>query len=186
MSTRQKPRPPKETIKEIVVVEGRSDTHKLKKLFDVETIETNGSDLTERKLSLIEKAALARGVILFLDPDHQGDRIRKKIASRLAAYKECFVRRSDFAPGAKKTGIAEASDAAIARALGDCVSNDAAKASLGWNEYLSFGLGTKAKRLAVCDALNIAYCNHKQLFRKLNLMGINKERLGAIVDGRTE
>ena len=39
-------------IKEVVVVEGKTDTATLKQLFDVDTIETSGSGINEDILSL--------------------------------------------------------------------------------------------------------------------------------------
>lgn len=40
----------KPTIKQVVVVEGKTDTNHLKKLFNVNTIETNGSALNKKPL----------------------------------------------------------------------------------------------------------------------------------------
>ena len=56
-------------IKEVVVVEGKTDTATLKQLFDVDTIETSGSGINEDILSLIKTAAQTRGVIVLTDPD---------------------------------------------------------------------------------------------------------------------
>ena len=41
-------------IKEVVVVEGKTDQTTLKQLFDVDTIETSGSGINEDILSLIK------------------------------------------------------------------------------------------------------------------------------------
>ena len=57
-------------IKEVVVVEGKTDTATLKQLFDVDTIETSGSGINEDILSLIKTAAKTRGVIVLTDPDY--------------------------------------------------------------------------------------------------------------------
>ena len=57
-------------IKEVVVVEGKTDTATLKQLFDVDTIETSGSGINEDILSLIKTAASTRGVIVLTDPDY--------------------------------------------------------------------------------------------------------------------
>ena len=39
-------------IKEIIVVEGRDDTNRVKEAIDCDTFETNGSALTKKKISL--------------------------------------------------------------------------------------------------------------------------------------
>ena len=81
-------------IKEVVVVEGKTDTTHLKRLFDVQTIETNGSAINKKTMSLISQAAKNVGVILLLDPDSTGELIRKKIASNLTEYKQAFIKQN--------------------------------------------------------------------------------------------
>ncbi len=71
----------KKTIQEVIVVEGRDDTKRLREVFpDVDTIETRGSAINDE---IVEKIALAqekRGVIVFTDPDFHGEKIRKIIS----------------------------------------------------------------------------------------------------------
>ncbi len=43
-------------IKEIIVVEGKTDTALLKELFEVETIETHGLALDDKTLNLIKRS----------------------------------------------------------------------------------------------------------------------------------
>ena len=45
-------------IKEIVIVEGKTDTQLLKELYDVDTIETHGLALNDKTLELIKEASL--------------------------------------------------------------------------------------------------------------------------------
>ena len=42
-------------IKEVIVVEGKTDTQVLKSLFDVDTIETHGSAIDDHVISLIKE-----------------------------------------------------------------------------------------------------------------------------------
>ena len=63
-------------IRELIVVEGKNDTKRLKSFFDVDTIETHGMGLGKETIELIRKANEKRGVILFLDPDTPGEKIR--------------------------------------------------------------------------------------------------------------
>jgi ribonuclease M5 len=81
----------KQKIKQVIVVEGKTDTNHLKKLFDVDTIETNGSAISKSTLNLIKQVAKTKGVILFLDPDYTGNLIRKKIAQHLEQFDEAFI-----------------------------------------------------------------------------------------------
>ena len=63
----------KEKIEEVIVVEGKDDTKRLKEVFDVDTIETRGSAIDESILEQIEHAQETRGVIVFTDPDFSGE-----------------------------------------------------------------------------------------------------------------
>ena len=67
----------KKIIKEIIVVEGKNDTNQLKKYFNVETIETKGLGINKKTIDLIRNINDKRGVILLLDPDTPGEKIRK-------------------------------------------------------------------------------------------------------------
>jgi len=86
----------KKTINEIVVVEGKTDSVKLQQLFNVDTIITNGSAINKETISLIKQLALGRGVILFLDPDGPGEKIRKTIVNAVGETKQCFLKKSDI------------------------------------------------------------------------------------------
>ena len=66
-------------IKEIIVVEGKTDTALLKELFEVETIETHGLALDDKTLNLIKEASKSRGIIVLTDPDFPGKKIRDQI-----------------------------------------------------------------------------------------------------------
>lgn len=172
----------KKFIKEIVVVEGKSDTQKLQKLFNVQTIETNGSSLTDKTINLIKAANDKNGVILFLDPDYQGKKIRNKISQFLENFKECYISKNDMQKNSNKIGIAEANDEAIINALKNYIcKNKINQKTIDWFDYLEFNLNTKEKRLAISNHLGIDYFNHKQLFNQLNLMGITKKDLGKII-----
>lgn len=173
----------KKFIKETVVVEGKTDTQKLQKLFYVKTIETNGSALTDRTINLIKAANAKNGVILFLDPDYQGKKIRNKIAQFLDSFKECYISKNDMQKSSSKIGIAEANDLAIINAFKKYISKTKSnEQSMQWTDYLKFNLNTKQKRLVVSNYLGIDYFNHKQLFNQLNLMGITKKDLERIIN----
>ena len=108
-------------IKEIIVVEGKSDTALLKELFEVDTIETHGLALDKKTLELIKEANKTRGVIVLTDPDFPGKKIRDQIQAVVPNCKHAFVSKKD-ATGKKKLGIAEANKEAVVLALENMVS----------------------------------------------------------------
>ncbi|MCC9080521.1 ribonuclease M5 [Enterococcus faecium] len=79
-------------IQEIIVVEGKDDTRRLREVVDADTIETIGSAINEEILMQIEHAQETRGVIVFTDPDFSGEKIRKIIMEAVPQAKHAFCR----------------------------------------------------------------------------------------------
>ena len=161
-------------IKEIIVVEGKTDTALLKELFEVETIETHGLALDDKTLNLIKEASKSRGIIVLTDPDFPGKKIRDQIQKVVPNCKHAFVSKKD-ATGKKKLGIAEAKKGAVIEALENVVNFDVNQQSITWKEFIDLDImGNKKKRLLVYDMFNLGYGNVKTLFKRLNMVGIKK------------
>ena len=63
----------KKQFNAVIIVEGRDDTKRLKQFFPgIETIETNGSEVSEQTLAEIKKLSQTREIIIFTDPDYNG------------------------------------------------------------------------------------------------------------------
>lgn len=164
-------------IKEIVVVEGKTDTALLKELFEVDTIETHGLALDEKTLGLIKEASKNRGIIILTDPDYPGKKIRDQIQAVVPNCKHAFVSKKD-ATGKKKLGIAEAKKEAVVAALENMVNFDVNKQSITWPEFINLDIiGNKQKRLLVYELFNLGYGNVKTLFKRLNMVGITKDEI---------
>ena len=173
-------------IKEIIVVEGKSDTALLKELFEVDTIETHGLALDKKTLELIKEANKTRGVIVLTDPDFPGKKIRDQIQTVVPNCKHAFVSRKD-ATGKKKLGIAEANKEAVVLALENMVSFDVDNQSITWHEFIDLDIiGNKQRRLLVYDLFNLGYGNVKTLFKRLNMVGISKEDVLKKLDEHKE
>ncbi len=162
-------------IKEVIVVEGKSDTALLKSVLDVDTIETNGSRMSEKTLSLIKEAQRTRGIIVLTDPDYPGMRIRHMIEAAVPECKHAFIDKKDAIKHGK-LGVAETSVEIVLKALEDVVSFEKQKESLTWQEFLDLDIiGHKQKRLEIYRAFHLGYGNVKTLFKRLNMLGITKE-----------
>ncbi|MDE6473002.1 MAG: ribonuclease M5 [Ureaplasma sp.] len=168
----------------VIVVEGNTDKSRLNKLLDnPQIITTNGSDLNQQTLSLIKNISKSKKIILFLDPDYMGEKIRKKIADVLENnYYHCFVKKTDMKKDAVKIGIAEATDEAILEALKNMIAFNKTDNSLTLQEYNSLNLNSVKKRLFICDYYKISYCNNKQLFKRLNMMNLSIDNLKEVMD----
>ena len=173
-------------IKEIIVVEGKSDTALLKELFEVDTIETHGLALDKKTLELIKEANKTRGAIVLTDPDFPGKKIRDQIQAVVPNCKHAFVSKKD-ATGKKKLGIAEANKEAVVLALENVVSFDVDNQSITWHEFIDLDIiGNKQRRLLVYNLFNLGYGNVKTLFKRLNMVGISKEDVLKKLDEHKE
>ena len=168
-------------IKEVIVVEGKNDTKRLKSFFDVETIETHGLGLSKETISYIKEVNEKRGVILLLDPDSPGEKIRKKINDSIPGLKNAFLLKED-ARTSKKVGVEHASYEVLNDALENIVSYDNNKKNnLTMADLYSLGLMGKSdsvnKRYLVSKKFHIGKCNAKTMLKRLNLLNVTMDEV---------
>lgn len=171
-------------MKEIVVVEGRDDTRRLKEIFkDIDTIETNGSAIDEETLQLIEKAHAHRGVIVLTDPDFPGEKIRKTITQRIPTVKHAFITVSEASPKHKGSlGVEHAKKEAIMRAFEQVKSvqddtqglSDITKSFLTQMGLIG-GAQSSMLRDKLSEKLGIGHVNGKQLEKRLKMFGLTQQ-----------
>ena len=94
----------KRKIAEVIVVEGKDDTANLKRYYEVDTYETRGSAINQDDLERIATLQELRGVIVFTDPDYNGERIRKIIMQEIPQAKHAFLNRGEAVPKSKTKG----------------------------------------------------------------------------------
>lgn len=105
-------------IKEIIVVEGRDDTARIKLAVDADTIETNGSAIDDHVIDQIRLAQKTRGVIILTDPDFPGEKIRKTISEAVPGCKHAFLPKHLAKPKNKRgIGVEHASVESIRACL---------------------------------------------------------------------
>lgn len=171
-------------IQEVIVVEGKNDTRRLQSFFDVDTFETDGLALNKEKIELIRKLNEKRGVILFLDPDSPGEKIRQRLNSEIAGLKNAFV-ISKEARTSKKVGIEHASKEVLEEALNNLITYGNCKDSLTKEEFYELGLGGEAdsavKRAKVAKAFHLGECNGKTMFKRINMLGISYNDIKEIL-----
>ncbi|MFC4410268.1 ribonuclease M5 [Chungangia koreensis] len=167
-------------IKEIIVVEGKSDTVAIKRAVQADTIETNGSAISEETLRRISHAAQKRGVIVFTDPDYPGRRIRAIIEEHVPGVKHAFLPKDKtISENGKKVGIEHAADEDIRHALEHVYTPGKGNAT---GDSIPLAVLIEAKLIGHVDArkrreqlgelLNIGYTNGKQLQKRLSMFQI--------------
>lgn len=168
-------------IKEIIVVEGKSDTIAIKRAVDADTIETNGSEISDSTIEQIQLAQERRGVIVFTDPDYPGERIRRIIRDHVPGCRHAFLPKAEAtAVNNRGVGIEHASDASIRQALKDVREQlEDQEEIISQQDLVNAGLiggsNAKARRERLGVLLKIGYSNGKQLHQKLKMFQITKE-----------
>ena len=172
-------------IKEIIVVEGINDTKRLRSFFDVETIETHGLGLSKETIELIRELNKTRGVILFLDPDHPGEKIRNTLNSKIPGLKNAFVMKED-ARTKKKVGIEHASKEVLEEALNNLITYTELNDSISEEEYYSLGLkgnrDSDRKREIVAKYFHTGKANAKTLYKRLNMLGVTYDDIVRVIN----
>ena len=170
-------------IKEIIVVEGKADTVKLKRAVDADTIETNGSEISEVTLMRIRVGQKRRGIIVLTDPDYPGERIRRIISANVPGCKHAFLSKDEAkAKDGKGIGVEHASIEAIQKALSE-VKEDVPDEGeqIPWNTLVLEGLigggNARTLRKRLGQKLGIGYMNGKQLYKRLRMFQITPREL---------
>ncbi|ANZ57352.1 ribonuclease M5 [Fructilactobacillus lindneri] len=168
-------------IKEVLVVEGKSDTERIQRAVDADTIETRGSAISDETLALIDQLAQTRGVIVFTDPDFSGEKIRRIIADEIPEAKHAFLNKHDAVPDTPRgsLGVEHASPQAIREALKEVYTeSDTNPEIITKQELIDANLvgshDAKERRLKLGELLHLGYVNAKQLQRRLRMFGITK------------
>lgn len=170
-------------VKEFIVVEGKHDTVKIQEAVDADTIETNGSALSSETIEIIRHANKQRGVIVFTDPDYQGERIRHLINQAIPNCKHAFLPKEQTIPKSKmkkSVGIEHASVDDIRHALEHVHTLMPNNDVIIKREDLLFygligGLRAKSRRKSLGKKLLIGEMNAKQLLKRLNQFQISRE-----------
>jgi ribonuclease M5 len=172
-------------IRELIVVEGRDDTAAIKRAVKADTIETGGSAIHERTIDKIRLAQQKRGVIIFTDPDYQGERIRRIISRSVPGCKHAFITREDGTRNGD-IGVENASPEAIIRALEQVRTEmDETKGEITADDLRACGLtsgpGAKERRIRLGELLGIGYANAKQMLQRLNAFQVSREEFEAAI-----
>ena len=173
----------KRKIPEVIVVEGKDDTANLRRFYEVDTYETRGSAIDQDDLERIATLQELRGVIVFTDPDYNGERIRKIIMQEVPQAKHAFLNRGEAVPKSKtkgrSLGVEHASFEDLEKALAGLVGSyedehffDITKSDL-MRLGLLMGSDSRKRREYLGEALRIGYCNGKQLLKRLELFGVS-------------
>lgn len=169
-------------IKEVIVVEGKADRNKILQAVKADTIETNGSAISKETLKQIKHAQEKRGVIIFTDPDFQGERIRHIIDQAIPGCKHAFLTKEQAKSSkkGKSLGIEHARVGTIQQALKQVYElQESPSPIFKKSDLVRLGLlaGSQARRRRhrLGEILHIGHTNGKQLLHRLTMFKITEE-----------
>ena len=174
-------------IREILVVEGKSDKQFLETFLKADILTCNGSAIDGFDKEYLVELSKTRGVIILTDPDYPGEKIRKEVSSYLPVCKHAFVRKENSIKK-HKVGVAEASKEEVLRALEQVVTFDeTSKGNLSETDLFLLnisGPNSSKNKEKIIDQFHIGYCNSKTLLKRLNLLKVSKEVLEKIINDK--
>jgi len=172
-------------IKELIVVEGKTDLIFLKSFLEADIVITNGSEISQNTLDFIKEANKKQGVIILTDPDYPGLRIRNIISEYIGDCKHAYIEKNKAIKG-KKVGIAETKKEDIIKALKNVVtykkenSNNIREVDL--YELGLFGKNdSKSKREKVCEYYHLGWCNAKTFLKRINMFGLTIDEIKEVI-----
>ena len=163
---------------EVVIVEGMHDLERLKSIYpDIDVLITNGSEIDSFLPQIIE-VSKKRDIILFLDPDYPGERIRKIIQSHVPNAKNAFLKKAlAISKNKKKVGIEHAKKEDIIEALENHLSIVKKDDLITINDLYKLGLIGEANsqklRDEICEKFNLGHANAKTFLNRINMFGID-------------
>ena len=173
---------------QIIVVEGKNDKTRLKAIFpNIDIMMTQGSAIDISTLDVLENLDKTHDIILFLDPDYAGDRIRRIVSSKLKHVYHAFIDQQDSkSKNGKKVGVEHASEEAIKHALKYIKQTERqSKSDVTYSFLFEHQLigheKSKTLRMMLTHAFHIGYVNGKTLYQRLHMFGINQNQVIEVI-----
>lgn len=177
----------KNKIREIIVVEGKTDIDFLSTFLDADFYQVHGSAISNDDINFLYKASKERGIVVLTDPDFPGERIRNIIRVKIPNSKHGFVNK-ELSIKNNKVGVAESTRDEVIRALNNLITYCNKQESIKYCDLFELQLvgnyNSNQKRENLCKLLNIGYSNPKQLLLKLNSLNITKDEIVRLLNAK--
>lgn len=176
--------------KKIIVVEGKSDTNKLRTIFpEIMTFETSGLGLTEDMMLKFQKVVTKNKLqpVVFTDPDLPGKKIRKIFSDQFPNILHAYLSKDKaISKNKRKIGVEHASDFDILESLTKLkykvMENNGKWINYTLSDLLNWGVyGNQKKRNQLCEKLNISSGNNKAILRQINEFQISQTEIEEVI-----
>lgn len=169
---------------QVIVVEGKNDREKIQSIFEhAIVITTNGSAIDKHSLEMLIKLDETHDIILFLDPDHAGERIRRILSKTLKNVYHAFI-KSDIAYSKNhtKVGVEHAKNEDIILSLkcirpNKVVSTSDVTYSFLFESGLMGKKHSKILRNHISEHFNLGSPNGKTFYQRVKMFNIMKSEI---------
>lgn len=169
---------------QVIVVEGLHDFNRIRSIYpDVLVMTTNGSAIEENILKQLKELSKTHEIILLLDPDHAGERIRRIISKYIGNVKHAFLTPEEsMSKNEKKVGIEHASKTSIQQALSTLsIESSNVKSDVDFAFLYEMGLigqvNSQKRREILSKSLNLGHVNGKTLLYRIQRFQITREQI---------
>ena len=173
----------------VIVVEGYHDQVKLNHIYpDLKVITTNGSAVNKELIKVLSGLSINHQIVLFLDPDYAGEKIRSYINSKIPGCLHAFINHDKARSfNMKKIGIEHAKNEDIIMALENIIiPNKKTESNICLYDLYELGLYGKNNsiefRNKVSEKLNLGKVNSKTFYKRLKWANISKEQLLKVIE----
>ena len=164
-------------IDHVIIVEGSSDKAKVLSLFDARVLITNGYDIDEGLIKLLEKD---NKLLVLTDDDDAGKTIRERINNIVSSINvEVDIKDCDKH---HKHGVAECDPKVLFELLKPYISNKIKREEITNIDLYNLGINSKRQRDNICDKLSINRYSQKQLLEIINIIGLDLKTIKEYAD----
>ena len=162
----------------ILVVEGKEDASYLSNYISSEIVVINGYEMSEATINYLKD----KSVILLIDPDEAGKRIRQKLNALLPNAINAEIDISKCVRN-DKNGVAECDiDEILTRLKPFEINKSNGETDITISDLYNLGLmDNKDLRDQVCQKLNLGKCNAKTLYKRLVSNNVKLSQLCEIM-----
>lgn len=172
----------------IYVVEGKHDIDKIRKVIPhAICVATNGTHIEESTIALIKEYKKTKEIVLVLDPDFAGEKIRKIVEKAVGPCTHVYADQAkSFSKNRRKIGIEHLSLVELSNILKNHISYNQELTSLSLADMIELGLSASPNslqnRIRVGNHFHIGYANTKELMRRLSALSITYEQIRKVLD----
>lgn len=170
-------------MKQIFVVEGKNDVSRLKQVFpNINVVSVGGSSINEDVVIYLKSLEKTHEIILCLDPDYPGLRIRSELEQKFNKVSHIFLERSkSFSKNRKKIGLEHLSNEEIINVFNNIYRVKETTGSLVLADMYDFGLvgedHSKELREYLSKKMNLGHANAKTMLKRLNERNIQYKEI---------